>query len=388
MNTAMNWWTKTMLRFGFCLLVANPIWAQEDAVAKPDVQTYEFTDVQRVDHTPVKSQDNTGTCWSFSTTSFLESELIREGKGAHNLSEMFVVRNIYKDKAFNYLMRQGKATFSQGALSHDLINGVKLNGIVPEEAYSGILPGESRHNHSEMEAVLTGVMNSFVQIKTPSNHWRDVVENVMNSYMGKPPVEFSYQGKDYTPESFAAELGFDAKNYVSFTSYTHHPFGESFALEIPDNYSNGAFNNVPIDELVSTIDHALAAGFTVVWDGDVSERGFVAAKGVAVVPDPSNSDFAKAPGKEQEVTQAMRQQTFENFSTTDDHLMHIVGTANDQIGNKYYIIKNSWGEVGQHKGYLYMSEAYVRLKTVSVLLHKDAITSTKTEDTKTTTGTR
>jgi bleomycin hydrolase len=345
---------------------------QETETAKPEPpKAYEFTDVIRLDHTPVKSQDATGTCWSFATTSFLESEMLREGKGLLNLSEMYVVRNIYTDKCKNYLLRQGKATFGQGALAHDLIGGVKKYGIVPEEIYSGLLPGQTRHNHSELETVLKGLMDTFVAMKTPSKKWTEVVESVLDTYMGPAPKEFSFQGRDYTPQSFAAELGFDANDYVNLTSFTHHAFGDSFALEIPDNFSNGAFQNVPIDDLVNTIDRALEAGYTIAWDGDVSERGFQQNNGIAVLPDPSSKNFSQAPGPELNVTQEMRQETFENFTTTDDHLMHLVGTAKDQLGNKYYIIKNSWGETGSQNGYLYMSEAYVRLKTISILVHKD-----------------
>ncbi len=341
-------------------LLSPPLQAQveqatEGAVVAVAPEAYEFTDVYRLDHTAVKSQDNTGTCWSFATASFMESELLRQGKGKHDLSEMFIVRNIYQDKARNYLLRQGKANFSQGALAHDYINAVKRQGLMPEEAYSGLVPGEKAHNHSEMEAVLMGVLEGLVKQRAPSQKWPKVIDRILDVYMGAAPENFSYQGKDYTPESFAAEIGFNAKDYLSLTSYSHHPFGESFVLEIPDNFSNGSFLNVPIDDLVTTIDRALAAGYTVAWDGDVSERGFLAQQGLAVLPAADNRNFQNAPGSEESVTQERRQQTFETLSTTDDHLMHLVGSAKDQLGNKYYIIKNSWGGTGKHDGFLYMS---------------------------------
>jgi bleomycin hydrolase len=288
---------------------------------------------------------------------------------------MFAVKNVYRQKAQNYVLRQGKANFGEGGLAHDYINAVAEYGIVPEETYSGIADGNI-HDHGEMVSLLTAIVETAAKQKRPSPRWFAAFGQVLDVYLGNSPNEFSYQGQTYTPRSFAEKFQFDGDDYVSLTSYTHHPFHRPFVLEIPDNFSNGSFLNVPIDELVATIDHALEQGFTVTWDGDVSEPTFLAGQGLAILPDESNRDKAlKTPGPEQSVDQAMRQATLESFSTTDDHLMHIVGMAKDQNGTKYYMIKNSWGEVGPHKGYLYMSEAYVRLKTVSILLHKDGLKS-------------
>lgn len=338
--------------------------------------TYDFTIEKKVECTEVKSQDRTGTCWSFATASFIESEMIRKGKGTHDLSEMFVVRNIYRDKAKNYVLRQGKANFSQGSLSHDLIRVAKRHGVVPESVYSGKLDGAEKHNHSEMEAVLKGMLDGVLKMKKLSTKWPEAFDCVVDTYLGKAEDEFTYNGKKYTPKTFVDEMDINPDDYVSITSYTHHPFYESFVLEIPDNYSNGSFYNVPITELESIVDNAIKNGFSVAWDGDVSEKGFSAKNGMAVLPkDAKRDDLFINPGEELKVTQELRQQTFESYDTTDDHLMHLTGVAKDKKGTKYYLIKNSWGEVSDFKGYLHMSEAYFELKTVAVMVHKDAIPS-------------
>jgi len=335
---------------------------------------YSFTHDIDLACTPVKNQAKTGTCWSFATSSFLESEILRMDKGQHDLSEMYVVRNIYKDKARNYLLRQGKANFSQGSLSHDLINIVSQGGVVPESVYSGLLAGEHAHNHSEMEAGMKGFLDGVLKSKRLSKKWPKALDAILDVYIGAAPESFEYQGKSYSPASLAESLAVDPSNYVSLTSFTHHPFHTSFVLEIPDNYSNGSFYNVPLDELIETIDRALDKGYTVAWDGDVSEKGFDAKKGIAVLPTkPGRKDLFDLPGEEQKVTQELRQEHFESYSTTDDHLMHLVGTAKNQEGHEYYIIKNSWGNISPYKGYLYMSKAYAAMKTVAIMVHKDVV---------------
>lgn len=322
----------------------------------------------------VQSQGSTGTCWSFATASFLESEMLRMGKGVHRLSEMFIVKNIYRDKARNYLLRKGKAQFSEGALAHDYLNAAGSYGLVPEQIYDGLEDGEKKHDHSELATTLTGMMNALVKRKSLSSKWQNAVSGVLDAYLGTSPERFEYQGRSYSPQEFANALGYQRDNYVSLTSYSHHPFGKPFVLEIPDNFSNGSFQNVPIDNLMATIDNAIANGYTVAWDGDVSEKGFSSSKGLAILPaDPSRKDAFKNIGPEKSVTQADRQKTFMSYSTTDDHLMHLVGISRDAAGNKYYVIKNSWGDVGPYKGYLHMSEAYARLKTVAIIVHKDVV---------------
>ena len=335
---------------------------------------YDFKATESLKCTKIKSQDKTGTCWSFATTSFFESELLRMGKGEHDLSEMFTVREVYKDKALNYVLRQGKANFSQGSLSHDLIRVLKEKGAMPQSAYEGKDGPNAKHNHSEMEGVLAGMLNGIIKQKRVSNKWKAAYDNILDVYLGPCPKSFKVDGKQTNPTDYAESLGLNAADYVNITSFTHHPFYETFVLEIPDNYSNGSFYNIPIDELQAITTYALENGYTVAWDGDVSEKGFSAKEGIAVLPvDEKREDLFMVPGPEMSVSQAMRQDNFENYSTTDDHLMHAVGMAKDKKGNKYYMIKNSWGEISPYKGYLYMSEAYYRLKSVSILVHKDAI---------------
>ena len=350
--------------------------AQQDdqAAEKPTTEKYEFTIDAEIESTGVKSQGSTGTCWCFATASFLESELIRRGKGNHNLSEMFVVKNVYKDKAQNYVLRQGKANFSQGALAHDFINAVDRHGLMPDEVFDGLDEGVSRHDHGEMEAVLKGILEAVTKRSKPTPKWSQAFGKVLDTYLGVSPEQFTYDSRTFTPKEFAASLDFRAEDYVNITSYTHHPFYEDFVLEIPDNYSNGSFYNLPIDDVIDIINYAVENGYTVAWDGDVSEGGFSANTGLAVLPVAAErKKAAKQPVQEVEVTQDMRQDTFHSYVTTDDHLMHLTGLASDQNGTRYFIIKNSWGEVGPRKGFLYMSEAYARLKTVSILVHKDAV---------------
>ncbi len=339
----------------------------------PKPEPYEFTIESSVETTDVKAQDSTGTCWCFASTSFIESELIRLGMGQYDLSEMFIVKNVYLDKAHNFLRRQGKTNFGEGALAHDFIRAASAYGLVPESVYSGLQNGATKHDHGEMFAVLNGMLEGLVKRRRLSDRWPVAFERVTATYLGESPQEFSADGQTFTPRTFAEYLKFDAKNYVNISSFHHRPFGEPFVLEIPDNFSSGLFQNVAIDDLVATIDHAIAAGYSVAWDGDVSESGFSRTGGVAVLPVEGRKDFDKFPGEEIAVNQEMRQSTFDEHSTTDDHLMHLTGIARDQLGNKYYLIKNSWGETGKHSGYLYMSEAYLRLKTIAILLHRDAI---------------
>ncbi|QEG22592.1 C1 family peptidase [Mariniblastus fucicola] len=336
---------------------------------------YEFTIENEVSCSPVRSQDRTGTCWCYAGTSFLESELMRRSEGTHDLSEMFVVKNIYRDKALNYVLRHGKANFSQGALAHDYINAIEKYGIVPEETFTGKTVGETAHNHDEMESILKSMLEAVVKQKKLSPRWSTAFDKVLSVYLGDSPEVFQYRNASWTPQDFADSIEFNAKDYVAFTSYSHHPFYEPFVLEIPDNFSNGSFMNVPVDDMVEIIDTAIDAGYSVMWDGDVSEKGFSANRGVAVLPADGAGKGLNGPVEQMNVTQELRQERLLSYSTTDDHLMHLVGRATDQMGNKYYVIKNSWGKIGPHKGYLYMSEAYVRLHTLAITLNRDCLDS-------------
>ena len=325
---------------------------------------YEFTIEHNVTCTDVKSQDKTGTCWSFATASFIESELIRREKGEHNLSEMFIVKNIYRDKASNYVLRKGKANFSQGALAHDFIRSAHRYGVVPEEVYSGRDDDAAKHDHGEMEAVMLGFLEAVVKRKSLSDKWQVAADKILDTYLGESPTRFTYRDRSYDAKEFAKSLEFRGGDYLSVTSYQHHPFYEDFVLELPDNFSNGSFHNLPIDDVVEIIDNAIQSGYSVAWDGDVSEKGFSSSKGIAILPkDPTRKDLFTVPGEEIEVDQEMRQKNFMSYKTTDDHLMHLVGISRDQDGNKYYVIKNSWGKVGPYDGFIHMSEAYVRAKT-------------------------
>ena len=359
------------LIFLFALLFSVGLTAQE-LIKQPS--GYDFQIKENIACTPVKSQDRTGTCWSFSTVSFLESELIRQGKGNFDLSEMYIVRNIYKDKAMNYVLRQGKAQFSQGSLNHDVMRAFKKHGIMPEAAYSGKTDSEVKHDHSELVNGLKGYLDGIMKSKRLSVKWMRGFEAILDAYLGEVPEQFEYAGKETNVKNFSKDLGINPDDYVELTSFSHHPYYTRFVLEIPDNYSNGSYYNVPPAELRAAADHALSNGYSVAWDGDVSEKGFSAREGIAIVPaEPDREDLFKIPGKEEKITAADRQSAFLNYDTTDDHLMHLTGTATDKNGTKYYLTKNSWGEISDYKGFLYMSQAYFDLKTVGIMVHKDGL---------------
>lgn len=360
-------------------------------------QTYDFTVTDSVAVTPVKNQASSGTCWCFSTASFLESELLRKGKGEHDLSEMFIVRQKLINQLNDNYLRRGRGNIGQGSLSHTFLNAYNQVGIVPEEVYSGINYDSPRHNHGEMMAMLEAVAGVALKAKKRSPQYDAMVKSVLDTYLGSLPETFTYRGKTYTPESFAESLGINTSDYVELTSFTHHPYYEAFELEVPDNWEHARQYNLPLDELMDVIDGALRSGYSVCWDGDVSERGFRFANGVAINPDVrdlsrySAADSAvfaplteaqrldsvmtfSRPYPEIVVTPEVRQEGFESFVTTDDHLMHLTGLAKDQNGTKYYVTKNSWGtDRNGFGGYLNMSESFVRAKTIYVMLHKDAL---------------
>ncbi len=340
-------------------------------------QEYKFTTINDIENTQVKSQGRTGTCWSFSTTSFLESEIIRLTGKNIDLSEMYTVRNTYSDKASNYLYRQGKAQFSEGGLGHDVINSVAKYGLVPEQVYTGLDLGQDKHNHAEVVVVLKSMLDAYIKnpAKELSPKWKKATEGVLNVYLGEKKDRFVFEGKEYTPKSFAEFVKIEPSNYVTVTSFEHAKMYDKFILNIPDNFSNGAFYNVSLDELVAVTEDAVKKGFTVELDCDVSEKTFSSKNGVAIIPAISSESKKglKEIVKEKKITPSFRQAEFENFNTTDDHLMHIVGMVKDQKGNKYFKVKNSWGTNQGNNGYVYMSIPYFKLKTISVLVHKDAI---------------
>lgn len=339
-------------------------------------QTYEFTNLIDLEAQPVISQGNTGTCWSFSTTSFLEAEIIRITGKPIDLSEMFQVRHTYPKKAWVYVMRQGKAQFGEGALAHDVIKSAKVYGIVPNVIYPGN-PTNQKHNHAEMVAVLENMVKTYAANpgKQLTSNWQTAIESVLDTYLGKDVVEFKYEGKTYTPKSFLEMTKLKLDDYVTLSSFQHEPYYQPFLLDIPDNFSNGLFYNVPLDEYIQNIDNALNKGYTLSLDCDVSEATFSGRNGIAVIP--NNEEDSKLIlteiKPEKNITPTYRQQEFENLTTQDDHLMHIVGKVKDQNGTVYYKVKNSWGTQSGRDGFIYMSVAYLRLKSISVLLHKDAL---------------
>lgn len=341
-------------------------------------QEYDFQNIINIDGTPVTSQGKTGTCWSFSTSSFLESEIIRKTNKHIDLSEMYTVRNIYPEKIENYILRQGKTQFGQGGLAHDVINSIRSYGLVPVEVYSGLV-GKETYDHAELFKVLKGIIDTYAKSDSPiSSNWKEITDHVLDLYMGKNIKEFTYQGKKYTPESFLKMTTLDPNDYITITSFQNKKEYSSFILNIPDNFSNGSMYNLPLDEYISNIDHALKNGYTLSLDCDVSEDTFSGKYGIAFIPE-NKEDSEKGLTeiiKEKNVTAEYRLQEFYNFNTQDDHLMHIVGKVKDQNGNFYYKVKNSWGansdRVG-NDGYIYMSISYMRLKSISVLLHKDGL---------------
>jgi len=358
------------------------------------VEEKKFTTVTEVKTTSVKNQQSTGTCWAFATMSYIETELLRMGAPELDLSEMYIVREAYSQKPKRYFRLHGKGNYSEGGQAHDVLNVVKTHGFVPESIYQGNKYGSDFHIHREMVKSTKAMMDEIV--KNPNKKitpvWFESVGGVLDTYLGKLTEKFTYDGKEYTPQSFSEEMGFNPDDYVELTSYNHHPYYGKMNLEIPDNWSDDLYYNLPIDELMEVMNNALNNGFSVCWDGDVSEKGFSHRKGYAVLPamketDMSNSEIAKwedgvenktekTPAKQLEPTvdQDLRQKTFNNFQTTDDHLMHLTGIVKDQNGIVYYKTKNSWADdSNKFGGYLNMSEAYVKLKTVAIMVHKDAI---------------
>ena len=372
----------------------------EADVVNADSTGFKFTDVKLVKTTPVKDQNKSGTCWCFSGISFFEDEILRKTGKEMDLSEMFVVRHCYDDKADKYVRMYGALNFAQGGSGLDVPYAWERYGIVPEEAYRGLNYGEDKHSHYEMADVLTSYVKAVVRKpnKRISTAWRKGFNGVLDAYLGELPETFVYEGKTYTPQSFAASLPIKMDDYVAITSFTHHPFYKPFALEVSDNWLFGQYYNVPLDEMKAIVDNAIDNGYSVNWAADVSEGGFKWKEGYAIMPkgkseadmdgtelarwvklsdkDRENEKFkAKGPVEEIEVTQEVRQEMFDRQETTDDHGMVIVGKAVDQKGNKYYKVKNSWDTNQVYDGYFYVSEPYFLAKTMDIYVNKEAVPS-------------
>ena len=372
----------------------------------PKEEGFVFTTVKENPITSIKNQNRAGTCWCYSGLAFIESELLRMGKGEYDLSEMFIVHNTYLDRADKAVRTHGDISFSQGGSFYDVIYGMKTFGLVPEEEMRpGVMYGDTLSNHNELTAVSDAVVAAIAK----GNHrklqadkdnnllWKKAIASIHDIYLGERPEKFTYKGKEYTPKSFYESTGLNADDYISLTSYTHHPFYQPFVLEIQDNWRWASSYNLPIDELMQVFDNAINKGYTIAWGSDVSEQGFSFKNGIAINPqvedvkDYSTTDRARFekmpkyqrmdevfkfehPYPEINVTPEIRQDGYEKFVTTDDHLMHITGIVKDQNGTKYYITKNSWGaDSNKSGGYLNMSESYVRAKTICVMVHKDSL---------------
>jgi bleomycin hydrolase len=342
---------------------------------------FTFTMKKELACTPVKNQNSTSTCWCFSGISMFESELLRMGKPVYDLSEMYIVRHTYEKKADMYARMHGNSTFAGGGEYGDLISGSTEVGLVPDAVYPGLNYGEVKHNHGEMDGVLKGYMDALIKSPKLTTAWFAGFNGILDAYLGKIPATFTYEGKNYTPASFMKELGLNPSDYAIITSFSHHPFYKQFVLEIPDNWAAGYFYNLPLDEMMQVIDNSVNNGYTVAWASDMSDRGFSMKEGVAIIPEKNWTDMTDAersaafsgPHPEKVITQELRQKEFDNYATTDDHGMHIVGIATDQLGNSYYKVKNSWGVMGKYDGFLYVSKPFVALRTTNIMVNKAAI---------------
>ena len=361
---------------------------------------YRFTDTKIIPTTAVKDQSRSGTCWCFSTLSFLESEILRAGGPALHLSEMWIVRHSFMDKAEKYVRMHGTINFAEGGASHDVTEGIKAHGIVPFEVYPGLNYGTEKPDFHELSVVLKAYLDAVVKTgdksgKALSTAWKRGFDAILDEYFGPLPETFTYEGKEYTPETFAAQLPIDLDNYIDISSFTHHPFYTQFIIEVPDNWMWGTVYNVPLDEMMQIIDHALEQGYTVSWGTDVSEKGFSRTKAIGIVPEADTESMSGTeaerwgkltdkekeaalykfdkPGKERTITQQMRQTAFDNYETTDDHGMLIMGTATDQTGNRYYKVQNSWNVLPPYDGFWYFSRPFVAYKTTSIMVNKQAL---------------
>ena len=370
------------------------------AQEQPKEVGFVFRTVKENPITSIMNQNRAGTCWCYSTLSFLEAELLRMGKGEYDFSEMFIVHNTYLDRADKAVRTHGDISFSQGGSFYDVIYGMEKFGLVPEEEMRpGVMYGDTLSNHNELTAVSDAVVAAIAKgrlskLQADKNNvplWKKAIASIHDIYLGERPEKFTYKGKEYTPKSFYESTGLKASDYVSLTSYTHHPFYSQFVLEIQDNWRWALSYNLPIDELMQVFDNAIMNGYTIAWGSDVSEAGFT-RNGVAVMPDDekaqelSGSDMARwlkmrpeekklntKPQPQKWCTQEERQLAYDNWETTDDHGMVIYGIAKDQEGNEYYMVKNSWGKSGKYDGIWYASKAFARYKTMNIMVHKDAL---------------
>ncbi len=360
---------------------------------------YKFTDKILIPTTPVKNQHRSGTCWCYSTVSFLENELLKQGYGEIHLSEMFIVRHAYKEKARKYIRMHGFLNFAEGGASHDVIEMIDKYGVVPQEIYAGFNYGTDKADFHELSPVLKnyldGVLAGSAHGRELTTAWERGFDAILDAYFGELPETFTWNGKEYTPKSFAESLPLTMSDYIDITSFTHHPFYSKFIIELPDNWIWGEVYNLPLNEMTQVVDYALENGYSVAWGTDVSEKGFSRTKSIGIVPDVNLDGMTgtesarwgnltkaekeamlykfEAPVKELEINQEMRQEAFDNFLTTDDHGMVIMGTAVDQAGNNYYKVQNSWDINNPYKGFWYFSKPFFEYKTTSITINKNAL---------------
>jgi bleomycin hydrolase len=347
-------------------------------------ESFKFTDVINLANTSVKNQGSSGTCWSYSGNSFLESEMIRIGKQPVEISQIFTARNAYVEKGKNYVRMHGAVTLGDGGSLHDVTNMLKKYGAVPQEVYTGLNYGTAKNKFAEMAALTEGLL--IAAVKNPNGeltpNWIKAYEAVIDSYLGQVPQNFNYKGKNYTPQSFAKEVvGLNPDEYVEFSSYSNVPYYTKTMLMVPDNWSFDMIYNVRLNDMTDIIDNALKNGYTVAWATDVSEKSFSWKNGIAYVPtkkvdemtSEEKENMFNGPKPEMEITEELRQKAFDNYQTTDDHGMHIVGVSKDQDGKEYYIVKNSWGATNDYKGYLYVTKNFIKYKSTALMVNKGAI---------------
>ena len=382
---------KSLLLILTLIFGANTNFAQDILVNSLKVnasdkskESFKFTDVINLANTSVKNQGSSGTCWSYSGNSFLESEMIRIGKQPAEISQIFTARNAYVEKGKNYVRMHGAVTLGDGGSLHDVTNMLKKYGAVPQEVYTGLNYGTAKNKFAEMAALTEGLL--VAAVKNPNGeltpNWIKAYEAVIDSYLGQVPQNFNYKGKNYTPQTFAKEVvGLNADEYVEFSSYSNVPYYTKTMLMVPDNWSFDMIYNVRLNDMTDIIDNALKNGYTVAWATDVSEKSFSWKNGIAYVPTKKVDEMTpeekenmfNGPKPEMEITEEIRQKAFDNYQTTDDHGMHIVGVSKDQDGKEYYIVKNSWGATNDYKGYLYVTKNFIKYKSTALMVNKGAI---------------